>query len=59
MLENLGMMVVVKLWSSGSEIDNSTVGGGGGGAGEIGYDGNGTDHSINSTNIILGQKITG
>ena len=46
-------------WSSGSEIDNSTVGGGGG-AGEIGYDGNGTDHSTNSTNIILGsEKLRG
>ena len=47
-------------WSGGSEIDNSTVGGGGGGAGEIGYDGNGTDHSTNSTNIILGsEKLRG
>lgn len=43
-------------WSSGSQIDISTVGGGGGGAGEIGYDGNGTDHTTNSTSVTAGAE---
>jgi len=43
-------------WSSGSQIDISTVGGGGGGAGETGYDGNGTDHTTNSTSVTAGAE---
>ena len=40
----------------GSSNDNGVVGGGGGGAGEIGYDGNGTDHSTNSSDTGFGAE---